>query len=376
MKMRASMAMLLLGMAVMFALGFQQQAEAKTKMEKRAFGKTADGKEVSLYVLKNKNGVEATITNYGGTLVSLKAPDRKGNLGDVLLGYDDLNGYVTGTSYIGATVGRYANRIAKGQFTLDGHTYTLEKNDGPNHLHGNFNKVVWDAKDVSTATSPALQLNYLSKDGEEGYPGNLSVQVTFTLTDNNELKMDYKATTDKDTVVNLTNHAYFNLAGQGDILQHQVRLHASHFTPVDATLIPTGEIRAVKGTPMDFTKATAVGARIEQDDEQLKLGKGYDHNWVLDGKPGAPFLAAEVYEPTTGRVLQVLTDQPGIQFYSGNFLTGTSKGKGGNTYPRRTGFCLETQHYPDSPNHPKFPTTELKPGQHFASTTIYKFSAR
>ena len=322
------------------------------------------------------------ITNFGAAVVSLKVPDRHGKTDDVVLGYDDLDGYLHDKSYFGATVGRYANRIAHGKFTLNGTTYTLAKNDRENHLHGGvrgFNKVVWEAKDVSTAGAAALQLNYLSKDGEEGYPGNLSVQVTYKLTSNNELKIDYAATTDKDTVLNLTHHSYFNLAGQGkgDILQHQLLLHASRFTPVDATLIPTGEIRSVKGTPLDFASATAIGSRIGQDDEQLKLGHGYDHNFGLDGGTEcAPVLAAQVYEPSSGRVMEVWTTQPGVQFYSGNFLDDTIRGKSGSTYPRRAAFCLETQHFPDSPNKPNYPSTVLKPGSQFRSSTTYKFSSR
>ncbi|HWR36223.1 MAG TPA: aldose epimerase family protein [Clostridia bacterium] len=380
MKLRKLSVVLALSMAIIFvAAGCQRKPEAKLNMEKRAFGKTAEGAEVSLYVLTNKNGVEAAITNFGGALVSLKAPDRTGKLGDVILGYENVDGYVNDTFFFGGTIGRYGNRIKQGQFKLNGTTYTLAKNNGANHLHGGvkgFNKVLWEAKDVSTADVPALQLSYTSKDGEEGYPGNLSVQVTFTLTDSNELKIDYAATTDKDTIVNLTNHAYFNLAGQGDILQHQLRLAASRFTPVDATLIPTGELREVKGTPFDFTVATAIGDRINQKDEQLKFGEGYDHNFVLDASTEALPIAAEVYEPTTGRTLTVSTTEPGIQFYSGNFLTGTAPGKGGNKYPYRTGFCLETQHFPDSPNQPAFPSTVLKAGDQYKSSTVYKFSAK
>ncbi len=381
MKRYIAVATLALGILVVPAAG-QPKSQVNSRTHKRAFGKTGDGKQVDLYVLSNKNGVEVDITNFGAAVVSLKVPDRHGKTDDVVLGYDDLDGYLHDKSYFGATVGRYANRIAHGKFTLNETTYTLAKNDGENHLHGGvrgFNKVVWEAKDVSIAGAAALQLNYLSKDGEEGYPGNLSVQVTYTLTNNNELKIDYSATTDKDTVVNLTHHSYFNLAGQGkgDILQHQLLLHASRFTPVDATLIPTGEIRSVKGTPLDFASATAIGSRIGQDDEQLKLGHGYDHNFVLDGgTEGAPVLAAQVYEPSSGRVMEVWTTQPGVQFYSGNFLDDTIRGNSGSTYRRGAAFCLETQHFPDSPNKPNFPSTILKPGSQFKSSTTYKFSSR
>jgi len=377
MKLRMVLALLLLGI-----LATQHTLEAKSGMHKQVFGKTTDGQEVDLYLLTNQNGVEAAITNFGATVVSLRVPDRHGKVADVVLGYVDLDGYIHDKSHFGATVGRYANRIAHGKFSLNGTTYTLAKNNGENHLHGGirgFDKVVWTAKDVSTPAASVLQLNYLSKDGEEGYPGNLPAQVTYTLTNNNKLRIEYAATTDKDRIINLTNHSYFNLAGQGqgDILQHQLRLHASRFTPVDATLIPTGAIRRVKGTPFDFTRSTAIGSRITQDDEQLKLGQGYDHNFVLDGDGrGKPVLAAEVYEPTSGRTMEVWTTEPGIQLYTGNFLDGTARGKAGTTYPRRSAFCLETQHFPDSPNHPNFPSTILKPGTRFKSTTIYKFSAR
>jgi aldose 1-epimerase len=368
--------MLVVSIAAIFVSGLQ--AEAKSKMQKQSFGKTEDGQPVDLYILTNKNGVEAAITNYGGTVASLKVADRNGKFEDVVLGYDNLDGYATGKAYIGATVGRYANRIAHATFTLDGTTYALAKNDGDNHLHGGFNKRVWTAKDVSSSAGQALELTYLSKDGEEGFPGNLPVKVVYTLTDQNELRIDYTATTDKDTVLNLTNHAYFNLAGQGngDILQQQVMIQADRFTPIDTTSIPTGELRSVKGTPFDFTNSTAIGARIDQDDQQLKLGRGYDHNWVLNnGTPGSLFLAAQAYDQHSGRVLEVLTTEPGIQLYTGNFLDGI-RGKDGKVYNRRYAFCLETQHFPDSPNHPNFPSAELKPGQHFQSTTVYKFSTK
>jgi aldose 1-epimerase len=355
-------------------------SEAKPKMEKRAFGKIQDGRSADLYVLSNSKGMEVSITNYGATLVSLKVPDRNGKAADVVLGFDDVSKYESGKAYFGATVGRYGNRIAHARFVLDGVTYTLEKNDGDNHLHGSFNKRIWTAKDASTSTIRALELTYLSKDGEDGFAGNLSVKVLYSLSANeNELKIDYTASTDKDTVLNLTHHSYFNLAGQGngDILQDQLTLFASKFTPVDSTLIPTGELRPVQGTPFDFLKATAIGARINQDDEQLKFGKGYDHNWVLDRKDSKGTAeAAVVFEPTSGRVMQVWTTEPAIQFYTGNFLDGTIQGKDGKTYPVRGALCLETQHYPDSPNHPDFPSTELKPGQTFHSTTAFKFSVK
>jgi aldose 1-epimerase len=368
--------MLVFSIAMTFLSGLQ--AEAKSKMQKKSFGKTEDGQPVDLYILTNKNGMESAITNYGGTVVSLIVPDRNGKREDVVLGYDNLAGYATGKAYIGATVGRYANRIAHATFTLDSTTYTLAKNDGDNHLHGGFNKRVWTAKDVSSSAGQALELTYLSKDGEEGFPGTLPVKVVYTLTDQNELKIDYSATTDKDTILNLTNHAYFNLAGQGngDILQQQIMIRADKFTPIDATSIPTGELRSVKGTPFDFTNSIAIGVRIDQDDQQLKLGRGYDHNWVLNnGTPGSLFLAAQAYDPHSGRVLEVLTTEPGIQLYTGNFLDGIH-GKDGKVYNRRYAFCLETQHFPDSPNHPNFPSAELKPGQHFQSTTVYKFSTK
>jgi aldose 1-epimerase len=346
-------------------------------VKKSVFGKTKDGREAHLFTLSNKSGMQVVISDFGGTIISIKVPDRNGKIGDVVLGYDTLEGYQAGTASFGATVGRYANRIAKAKFSLDGKEYVLEKNNGENHLHGNFNKVLWDAEPAPGKAGASLKIHYLSKDGEENFPGNLSVTVVFTLTDANELKIDYSATTDKKTVLNLTNHSYFNLAESGTILDYQLTLKASRFTPVDAGLIPTGELRPVAGTPFDFRQATAIGARIEQDDEQLKLGRGYDHNWVLDaGMSAAPSLAAILYEPTTGRVVEAWTTEPGIQVYTGNFLDGTSQGKGGKKYERRSAVCLETQHFPDSPNHPDFPTTTLAPGKEFHSVTIYKFSAK
>ncbi|MBZ5655607.1 MAG: galactose mutarotase [Acidobacteriia bacterium] len=355
--------------------------EAKTNIKEEPFGKTPEGGAALLYTLTNSKGVQAAVTNYGGIVVQLRVPDRKGNLADVVLGYDGLDGYIHDTAYLGALIGRYGNRIAQGKFSLGGKAYTLPRNNGENTLHGGlkgFNQALWRATEIESKDGPSLQLEYLSKDGEEGFPGNLSAKVIYTLTDENELKIEYSATTDKETVVNLTNHAYFNLAGagNGDILQHQVMLRADRFTPVSESLIPTGELRSVQGTPMDFRTPTAVGARIDQDDQQLKYGRGYDHNWVLEsGGSKTPTLAATVYEPGTGRVLEVWTTEPGVQFYTGNFLDGV-KGKGGKLYQRRYALCLETQHFPDSPNQPNFPSTVLKPGQRYHTVTIYKFSAR
>jgi aldose 1-epimerase len=357
-------------------------AEVKPTMKKQPFGKLSDGREADLYTLTNKKGMEVAITNFGGIVVRLKVPDRTGKIDDVVLGYDSLDGYLTNKAYFGATIGRYGNRIGHGTFALDGKTYTLPKNDGDNTLHGGpegFNKRLWSGKDVSSKRGPALELTYLSKDGEEGFPGNLSAKVVFTLTDANELIIEYSATADKDTVINLTNHSYFNLAGQGngDILGHVLTIPADKITAVDAALIPTGELRPVKGTPFDFTKPTAIGERINQDDPQIKVGRGYDHNWVLTSpSQSAPVVVAEAYDSNSGRVLQVLSTEPGLQFYSGNFLDGTIQGKGGKVYNYRYGFCLETQHFPDSPNHPSFPSTELRPGQKYATTTIFKFSTR
>lgn len=351
-----------------------------SSVKKEEFGK-ADGQSVALYTLTNRNGAEARITTYGGIVVSLKVPDRNGKMDDIVLGYDTLDDYLKGNSaYFGALIGRYGNRIGKGRFTLDGTEYKLAVNNGENHLHGGikgFDKIVWTATTPPSKNGASLTLTYLSRDGEEGYPGNLTVTVIYTLTDNNELKIEYSATTDKDTVVNLTHHSYFNLAGQGhgDILSHQLMINADRFTPVDSGLIPTGELRAVKGTPFDFSQPAAIGSRINDADEQLKFGKGYDHNFVLNGKMGTLRQAARVFEQTTGRVMEVWTTEPGLQFYTGNFLDG-KPGKGGKPYEFRNGFCLETQHYPDSPNKPAFPTTVLKRGGKYQTTTIYKFTTR
>jgi len=354
-------------------------AETKPNIHKQAFGKTATQALVDLYTLTNSQGLEARIMTYGGIVVSLKVPDRNGKLGDVVLGQDTLDGYLKSSSpYFGAIIGRYGNRIAKGRFALGDQQYSLAKNNGENHLHGGitgFSKVVWKAAEASSSEGVGIALTYLSKDGEEGYPGNLSARVVYTLTNKNELKIEYTATTDKETVVNLTNHSYFNLAGSGNILNHELMINADRFTPVDAELIPTGELRSVKDTPMDFTRAKTIGARIDEQDQQLRFGKGYDHNWVLNKANDKPALAARVHEPQSGRILEVYTTEPGVQFYSGNFLDGTIKGKGGQAYQKRAGLCLETQHFPDSPNKPHFPSTVLKPGQVYATTTVYRFSA-
>lgn len=361
------------------APGFKAQSAKNIDMQ--PFGKTPDGHEVFLYTLRNQSGMEVKITNYGGTITSIKVKDRRGKFDDVVLGFDNLDGYVSknNTSYFGALIGRYANRIAHGTFVLDGHTYHVPINDGPNSLHGGlrgFDKRVWEAKDVSSARAPELELHYLSGDGEEGFPGNLSVTVRYSLGSENDLRLDYSATTDKDTVLNLTNHSYFNLAGpgNGDILKHKLTLEADRFTPIDQTLIPTGAIQSVAGTPLDFRKTMAIGARINQDDPQLKFAKGYDHNFVLNHSAhGGLDLAAKVEEPHSGRVLEVFTTQPGVQFYSGNFLNGSVRGIGG-VYKFRSGLCLETQHFPDSPNHPNFPSVVLRPGEEFHQTSIFRFS--
>ena len=358
-----------------------QPAPAKSGVETQPFG-TQGGRPVTLYTLTNSHGVEVKAMNYGGIILSIRVPDRKGQFADIVLGHESMEGYVPNPPYIGAVVGRYANRIANGTFTLDGKTYNLPKNDGPNTLHGGtdktFNKVVWDGEALKGKS--AVAFTYLSKDGDDGFPGNLKVKVTYTLTDGNELVIDYEATTDKTTVINLSQHSYFNLAGEGtgDILSHEILINADRFTPVDKNLIPTGELRPVKGTPFDFTTSTKIGARIEDNYDQLVLGHGYDHNWVINRKADdrGLVLAARVYEPTSGRVMEVSTTQPGVQFYTGNFLDGTVTGKHGHVYKRRYGLCLETQHFPDSPNHPDFPTTTLKPGETFKSKTVFKFSTK
>ena len=348
-------------------------------VRRESFGTTPGGESVSLYPLAGAGGADARIMTYGGIVVSLKTPDRNGRSGDVVLGYDTLDDYVRDNPYFGALVGRYANRIAGGRFSLGGVEYKLARNNNGNHLHGGlkgFDKVVWAATESKAGGGPGLKLTYFSADGEEGYPGNLSIEVFYALTASNELRIEYRATCDRETIVNLTSHSYFNLAGGGDILNHELTLNAEEFTPVDETLIPTGERRKVAGTPMDFTAPAAIGSRIGEADEQLQFAGGYDHNWVLNKPDGAFGLAARVYEPATGRVMEVHTTEPGVQFYSGNFLDGSNVGKGGTAYQKRSGFCLETQHFPDSPNKPQFPTTVLKPGQEYTQRTVYAFSTR
>jgi aldose 1-epimerase len=370
----------LLVLFVSAAMGHEAApAKHKHQVRKEAFGKTGDGRPVALYTLTNSNGMEVRAMTYGGIIVSIRVPDKNGKIADVVLGYDTVDGYLVNPSYFGAVVGRYANRIANGAFTLDGVKYTLAKNDGPNSLHGGlvgFNKRLWEAKEFKNAKGVGVSLSYLSKDGEEGYPGNLKVKVTYTLTDENQLIIDYQATADKATPLNISQHSYFNLAGEGsgDILGHEMMLNADRFTPVDKTLIPTGELRPVQGGPFDFTKSTAIGARINSDDEQMVFGRGYDHNFVLNRKDDSLTLAARAHEPASGRVLEVYTTEPAVQFYSGNFLDGSLVGKQGHAYKLRNGFCLETQHYPDSPNHPDFPSTIVRPDKGFQSQTVFKFS--
>ena len=347
---------------------------------KRPFGVLPDGRAVEQYVLTNANGLQASISTYGGIVTSLTAPDRRGDFADIVLGFDRLEGYLTAHPYFGAIVGRYGNRICKGTFTLDGQPYVLNTNNDGNHLHGGvagFDKALWQAQPRSTPTGPELRLAYVSVDGEEGYPGQLDVEVIYTLANTNELRIDYRATADKPTHVNLTNHSYFNLAGhgRGDILGHEVLINADRFTPVDDGLIPTGERRGVDGTPMDFRDFAALGERIDDDDEQIRLGNGYDHNFVLNPSESDLTFAAKVFEPTSGRILGVFTSEPGLQLYTGNFLDGTLTGKGGAVYRKRGGLCLETQHFPDSPNKPDFPTTILRPGDVYTTTTVYRLAA-
>ena len=346
-------------------------------IEKNYYGSMKDGKQVHIHTLANSSGMKARIIDYGGTVVSLEVPDKNGKIADVVLGYDTLEQYFEGDVFLGALVGRHANRIEDAEFELNGKVYHLAKNDGRNHLHGGvkgFDKVVWQSEIISGPDGQALQLKYRSPDGEENYPGNLDVTVVYTLTEANELKLEYYAVSDKDTVVNLTNHTYFDLSGHehGSILNHQIKINADKYTVIDGEGIPTGEIRDVKGTPMDFTVLTPVGKGIDSPDEQIVCGRGYDHNWILKGSGNKPELAAELYDPESGRRMEVYTDKPGIQFYSGNFLKG-SKGKGGAVYNKRSGLCLETQYFPNAMKHKHFPSPVLKAGDEYRYTTVYKF---
>jgi aldose 1-epimerase len=361
--------------------GMDGGQEGPERVAVERFGTLPDGRIVQRYTLTNASGMRVRAIDYGGIILSIEVPDRGGNLGDIALGYDDLGSYLDETPYFGAIIGRYGNRIGGARFELDGNRYALAANDGANHLHGGevgFDKVLWESEPFEQSDRAGIVFRYTSPDGEEGYPGELDVRVTYTLTDEDELVFDYTATTTAPTPVNLTQHTYFNLAGHagGDILAHQLMLNASRFTPVDETLIPTGELAPVDGTPFDFREPLAIGLRIDRSDEQLGYGGGYDHNFVIDrgdAGDGELVLAAAVYEPTTGRSMEVLTTEPGIQLYSGNFLDGSLTGKSGVAYQHRTGFCLETQHYPDSPNKPEFPSTILRPGEAYESRTVYRF---
>ena len=360
-------------------------APASPVITVKSFGLLPDGRQTHLFTLENASGFRADISDLGGIVVNLFVPDKSGKLADVSLGFDNAAQYLAKSPYFGALIGRYGNRIAHGRFTLDGQTYSLATNNSPGDipcaLHGGLvglDKVIWQARPAIMDGNPALILRYVSRDGEEGYPGELAVEVTYTVTPKNELRIDYQATTTKATPVNLTNHTYFNLKGEGEgtVLDHVLMMRASRTTPVNTGLIPTGEIVPVKRTPLDFTSPHRIGERVDASDEQLKFGGGYDHNWVLDSQDGKLALAATVHEPTSGRFMEVLTTEPGLQFYGGNFLDGTLTGKSGKKYPYRSGFCLETQHYPDSPNQPGFPSTILRPGETLRSTTIYRFSTK
>ena len=356
-------------------------ADSLQSVTSKPFGQLKDGTEITLYTLKNNKGIEMSVMNYGGVIFSMLVPDKNGVVEDVTLGYDSLTDYENNRHFFGALIGRYGNRIAKGKFALDGKEYSLATNNGANHLHGGiagFDRVVWSIEVISSGVNPSLLLTYLSKDGEEGYPGNLKVEVTYTLTEDNELRIEYKATTDKKTIVNLTQHTYFNLAGnvKSDILGHELMIAADRFLPVNETLIPIGELKSVTGTPFDFNMSTAIGTRINNVDEQLKFGQGYDHCWVLNDASDSLKKVATIYEPVSGRQMDTYTTEPALQFYSGNFLNDKVIGKKGTVYNQRSALCLETQHYPDSVNRPDFPSTILRPAQTFKSTTTFVFSAK
>lgn len=366
---------------ILCLLTYQQEIMERAMLRKELFGKLVSGEEVYAYTLSNNSGMEAKIINYGAIVVSLTVPDRSGKLEDVVFGFDNLKGYVDDNSFIGTIVGRYGNRINNAKITIDGTEYQLTTNEGDNQLHGGpkgFFKVLWNAEPIVNDSVQALKLSYHSRDGEEGYPGNLEIEVTYTLTNNNELRIDYSAVTDKPTVLNPTQHSYFNLSGKLEetILEDVLLLDADYITPVNKSLIPTGELMKVENTPFDFRTPKKIGERINDTNEQLKLGGGYDHNWVLNKYDGTVRKVGELYNPASGRIMEINTDQPGIQFYSGNFINGTLKGKNGIIYKYRTALCLETQHYPDSPNHPEFPLTKLNPGEMYKQTTIYRFTTK
>lgn len=376
-----SLCLLLAGIAITLYTSCKVNVETTGEITKSNFGVLANGDSVTAYTLKNKNGIEATILNYGGIVQSLKTPDKNGEMADISLGFNNVEKYQKYSPYFGALIGRFGNRIAKGTFTLNDSTYHLFLNDGPNSLHGGkegFDKKIWEVSQFTNDSATGLKLHYLSPDGEEGYPGNLDVQVTYTLNNENELRIDYKATTDKPTVLNLTNHTYFNLRGGKDsINDYRLMLNADHFLPVDSTLIPTGELKAVAGTPFDFRKPTRIGLHLNDTVAQMKLANGgFDFCWVLNNPGNLKQLAASVYDPQSGRTLEVFTTEPAIQFYSGNFLNGSFEGKGGIAYPKHSTVVLETQHFPDSPNQPEFPSTVLNPGDTYHSTTIYKFGVK
>jgi aldose 1-epimerase len=367
--------------SLFLATACQTGRKVEPLMTKTLFGKLPDGRDVYAYTLKNRSGITVRAINYGATLTSIEVPDRGGKFEDVVLGYDSVKDYANGSAYLGAVVGRYGNRIGNGLFQLGGKSYQLTVNDGTNHLHGGkigFNKVLWEIKAAGDSPDPFVQFQYVSADGDEGYPGTVTLQVTYTLTDKNELRIDYAGTTDKSTILNPTQHSYFNLSGSfaNPILGHLLMIDADQFTPVDPGLIPTGQLLSVANTPMDFRTPTPIGARINDSYEQLQFGKGYDHNWVLRNGSGKVRKAAELYEPQSGRLMTVFTDQPGLQFYSGNFLDGTARGKNGIVYGHRSALCLETQAFPDSPNKPQFPPATLNPGQIYRQSTTYQFSTR
>ena len=374
-----SMARILLCLAVLSSKSFSEENLAR--LSSYPFGTLSDGREVNAFVLKNARGMSVQILDLGGVIASIKVPDSSGNFADVTTGFDYPQPYLDGAGYMGAIVGRYANRISGGKFSIDGIDYSLAKNNGDNAIHGGlvgFDKKIWDVEFLVSLHDSKLKLSTFSPDGEEGYPGRVEVSVTYTLNDQNQLTIDYSATSDKATIINLTNHAYFNLDGHqaGSILEHEVMLNANHFTPIDESSIPTGVILDVAGTPLDFRQRKAIGLEIESEDRQMTFGSGYDHNFVINhSESGRVSLAAEVYSPNSGRVMKVYTDQPGVQFYTGNFLNGKLVGKEGAVYGRRSAFCLETQHFPDSPNKPTFPSTILQPGDQFASRTIFEFLA-